>query len=226
MIFNCKSLCECNFKIKKPFFYGNKVIFDLFTDKDQLIYIESPSLIISNKSLNDNNTELSVLCHEYNTTIFTKKILNVIDKILIHAKKKYEKMFYKKIYKSLLKNNSFQFYNIRYKEIGIYNKYKEQIDINNINADDRISIIIHIKNIWIQNLHYGINIDLIQIRRDNYIDKTYLFLNYESDKIQQNKSNKIEQNKLEINNEIILQKPVLNFAELLSKRNLILKLNN
>ena len=57
-------------------------------------------------------------------------------------------MFYKKIYKSLLKNNSFQFYNIRYKEIGIYNKYKEQIDIDNINSDDRISIIIHIKNIW------------------------------------------------------------------------------
>ncbi len=236
MIFDNNSIEKCNFNIKKPFFYNNKIIFDLYTEKDKHIYIESPSMIIPfNYILDENNYKLSLTLYEYKSNKYGKKIYLMLEKIIKCVKKHYEQLFKDKIYKSPIiigKNTTiFQFNNIRYNEIEIYNKFKEKININNIQIDDRISIIFFLKNIWIQNNKFGINLDLIQIRRDNYIDRGYLFsdnnniINNTNNANNINNVNNINNNANNNANNKIINRPILNLEEILNMRNSILNKN-
>ncbi len=229
-IFNESTLNKCNFKITKPFNYCNKIIFDLYSDKDELIYIESPSFILPMiYILNEITQKLSITLYEYKSNQFGKKISLMINKIINCAKIYYENLFYQKTFKNpivLNKNTSvFQFNNIRLDDTEIYNKYKEQITIKNLDIDDRITIIFHLKNIWISNNKYGINFNLVQLRRDNYFEKGYLFLNNEhidkiKPKIEEKKINKTNDNNKREEN--IIKRPVFNLDELLSVRQSIL----
>jgi hypothetical protein len=229
MIFDNNSINNCNFKIKKPFFYNNKITFDLYSENDENIFFESLSMIIPFKYILDENSQkLSLTLYEYKSNKYGKKINLILEKIIKCTKKHYEKLFKEKIFKSpIILNNSttiFQFNNIRYNEIEIYNKFREKINIKNIETDDRISIIFHLKNIWIQNNKYGFNLDLIQIRRDNYIDREYLFLDQKKNLIINN--NIIEKDKnlsIDLINNSSIKRPALNLQEILNMRNSILK---
>jgi hypothetical protein len=171
-----------NLKIKPPFSYGNNTILDLYSNNEE-IYFESPSMLIPfNYIINKNKLTLT-LC-EYKSSKYTEQLNKILNKIILCAKKKYPKLFENKKYKNPLINKLFypllfQFDNIRYNEIEIYNKFQEKILIEDIEQNDRITIIYNLKNIWINNLYYSINLNLIQIRRDNYINRGYKFIDQE-----------------------------------------------
>jgi hypothetical protein len=170
-----------NLKIKKPFSYGNNTILDLYSGNNEEIYFESPSMLIPFDYIINKNKFTLTLC-EYNSSKYTEQLNKLLNKVILYAIKKHTKLFENKKYKSPLIKKLFypllfQFNNVRYNEIEIYNKFQEKINIENIEQNDKVTIIYNLKNIWINNLFYSINLNLIQIRRDNYIDRGYKFSN-------------------------------------------------
>ncbi len=256
LIIDEKNILNVKLKIKKPFTYGNNTIFDLYNsnvsanvsanvsnekNKNQIVYLQSPSMLVP-LSLNVNdikNTFTLILC-EYKSNKYTENINKIIKKIIEDVIKRYPKIFENKIYVDALYIKPFnpimfQFKNIKSDDIEVYNIFKEKISFTDIFKDDMVTCIYNIKNIWVNETNYGIKLELLQLRRDNYIQKGYIFSDLNKVlKPQESIKNAI----CNSNNTYILDKtsvknisvktsmPTFNLKELLDKRNSILGTKN
>lgn len=179
IIYNIESILHTNFKIKKPFTYGDKTIFDLYNETNEPLYYQSPSMIVPYNYFINNNIFTLTLC-EYKNTKYTDLIDNVIKKIIDKVKKNYSNLFENKIFNNPIivkpfNPKMFQFKNVKTNDIEIYNIFQEKIDLQDIRVDDMITCIYQIKNIWINENSYGVKLNLIQLRRDNTINRGYIF---------------------------------------------------
>jgi hypothetical protein len=237
LILDEKNISNIKFKIKKPFIYGNNTIFELScTNK---FYLQSPSMLVPfSVNINDiKNTFTLTLC-EYKSSIYTENINNIIKKIIENVTNKYQKLFENKIYIETLYIQPFnpimfQFKNSKLDDIEIYNKFKEKISLLDILKDDMVTCIYHIKNIWINETHYGIKIELLQLRRDNNIQKGYFFIDSYNHNNNQNNNQNIELVNNKSNPPFVKSIPIksipikavlptFNLKELLDKRNSIM----
>lgn len=228
MIFDIDSLENVNIKIKKPFVYGNVALFDIYTQGNQNFYLQSPSMIIPYIVQQDSMYSFNIC--EYKCNKYTNKIENIINKIINEIKNNYPQYFKKeKVYKKFIYEEQrfpkiFQFRNIKIKNIALYNIYKENLSFEDISLYDMVTIIYQVKNIWINDISYGLNIDLIQLRKDNCVNKEYMFVDNEQ-KVKQYVKKKILEEitpKLPVT-EAIKIRPKLDLKEMLEKRKSILK---
>lgn len=180
IISNIDSILNTDFKIKKPFNYGSKTIFELYTGVNDLLYYQSPSMIVPyNYFINDNTFTLT-LC-EYKTTKYTDLINNVLKKLIKKAKTSYISLFENKVFNNPIlckpfNPKMFQFKNSKINDVEVYNIFQEKINLQDICVDDRVTCIYQIKNIWVNENSYGVNLNLIQLRRDNNINRGYIFI--------------------------------------------------
>ena len=183
-------------KIKKPIYFNNKIILNLYYEKNEYILFQTPIMYLPYDYIYDNNIIQYIDLCEYNILEYDKKYnTKNIDKFLKFLNKIFKKLLLKidNYDNSLLKNKDYlssiinndkiksdkskilRIKNNYLNNIKVYDNNNNLININQIIKESKIKCILAIKNIWIYNNKYGINIQLLQIQNKNFINNYNLF---------------------------------------------------
>lgn len=93
---------------------------------------------------------------------------NILNNIITRAKesKKYSHLFSKKEWYNMIEDNvMLHFKNICEYDTRIFDIENTPIDFDKIKKNDNVSLIVYVKNIWINDKYYGINMKLSQVQR-------------------------------------------------------------
>jgi hypothetical protein len=146
--------------IKKPLTYPNNemTINDVYYD-DVPVLIIVKGLQICQKS---KNIKLIDTCQSLE--LLQNLLTNIINRL--KNNKKYKYLFNKKVYYSMFESdNIINFKNICSYDTTAFNLDNEKIELDRLKRFDNVCIIVYLKNIWINEKFYGMNIKLSQVRR-------------------------------------------------------------
>jgi hypothetical protein len=156
-------------KIKVPYEFNNKKIFNVYYNEDDPLLIETPDCYLPyNYNLYDNRYFQMDLVILNNDAEFTACLDHIISYIHSKIANKYDVSKTCELYhgknKIKLKNNNFD-------TIRVFNNNRELIDIKNLSKDDRVKCIIQLDKVFINNKMKSdsINFKIFQIKK---IDKS------------------------------------------------------
>jgi hypothetical protein len=163
IINDLKSLAVKDLNIKKPIKYSqnNIVHFDIYNKNESLLLLTQSFQIMqkySNKCIKflDSQSFLEEL-----SFIFSKLINKVKNN------NSYVDLFHKKtLYSVIEENNTILRCNtICEFDTTVFDFNASQISLDNLKLTDNVRLILYVKNIWVNDTHYGFNIKLSQIQR-------------------------------------------------------------
>lgn len=193
-----------NIKFSERILMPYKEIINIyFKDEDtklKQIYIKTPTLILPwNKIMNNDENVFNIeLCDiSTNISLQCKPFLKDLENQLLKIYKKYLKSTSNNLTcnHKLEKNDLFKrytndclsirFFNVKKRDVKIFDTNGSSIDINNILKDDIVKCLFFIQHIWFKDDKCGFNIQLIQLMR---ID-TNLCVNSKNHLLESNCSN-------------------------------------
>jgi hypothetical protein len=155
-----QNLCLEKINIKRPLTYPN----DEMTIHD-VYYKDSPILInIKGLKISMRNKSIKLMDTLQSLEELQKLIMNIINRV--KNNKRYIEMFNKKEYYTMFdSSNIVHFKNICSYDTTAFNIDNEKIDLERMKKYDNVSVIVYLKNIWINDKYYGVNMKLSQIQR-------------------------------------------------------------
>jgi hypothetical protein len=103
-------------------------------------------------------------------------IASVLERVRTNSK--YREHFENKMMYRMIENNIMTFKNVCEYDTTVFDMTDGQIDLSRLKANDNVRLLIYIKNIWVNERFYGINIKLSQIQRMEPMGlNKYLFAN-------------------------------------------------
>lgn len=172
VVTNVSDVNQSQINIKKPIEYPKNelVVFDIFYNNNCFLMLL-------------NNVQI---CHKGNNLKFIETnscindIKNIVDNTINRVKenKKYKEYFEKKEYYSMIEDDKvINFKNNCEYDTRVFDIEQNEITYERLKRYDNVSLIIYLKNIWINEKYYGINIKLSQIQRKEPVGlKTNFFI--------------------------------------------------
>jgi hypothetical protein len=163
IINDLKSLAVQDVNIKKPIKYSqnNIVHFDIYNKNEPLLLL-TPSFQIMQKYSNK--------CIKFlDSQSFLEELSFIFSELINKVKNNnsYIDLFHKKkLYSVLEENNTILRCNtICEFDTTVFDFNASQISLDNLKLTDNVRLILYVKNIWVNDTHYGFNIKLSQIQR-------------------------------------------------------------
>lgn len=157
-VFKYNLLDNENIQIRKPISHKNIYYsFDLYTNNNEYILLQSNKLQISFK-----NENMIILYNEEFCEILEKFHQNIIKKISVKYR---DKLQGHKFFSNCI-NNNFKISNINNDDINCFDVNNNNIEYDKFLINDNIICILYIKSFWINQSWYGFNYKMIQMRRE------------------------------------------------------------
>nr|QOI90390.1 hypothetical protein HWQ62_00253 [Pyramimonas orientalis virus] len=147
--------------IKKPLSYPNceLIVNDLYYNNNSFLLIMG-ALQICHKS----KTNIKLIDTKQSMENLQNKLVDIINRV--RNNKNYIKLFQKKEYHSMFeKPNVVNFKNICCNDTRAFDLENTPIDLDNLRRGDNVCAVLYLKNIWINERYYGVNMKLCQIQR-------------------------------------------------------------
>ena len=173
VVTNSPDVNHSQINIKKPIEYPKNefVVFDIYYNNNYFLILL-------------NNVQI---CHKGNNNIRfieTNSCINEIKNIVndtinrVKENEKYKELFKKKEFYSMIEDNKvIHFKNNCEDDIRVFDIEQNEIKCDRLRTNDNVSLIIYLKNIWINEKYYGMNIKLSQIQRKEPVGlKTNFFM--------------------------------------------------
>lgn len=158
--------------IKKPIEYPRNalIVFDIYYNNNCFL------ILLNNVQICQKKNNLKFI--ETNSCI--NEIKNIVDNTIDRVKKnkKYEHLFEKRKYYSMIEDDKvLNFKNNCEYDTRVFDIEQNTIEFERLKINDNVSLIIYLKNIWINERYFGINIKLSQIQRKEPVGlKTNFFI--------------------------------------------------
>lgn len=163
---------QSQINIKKPIEYPKNelVVFDVY-------YKNNCCLILLN------NVQI---CHKGNnlklieTNGCINEINNIINNTITRVKhnEKYKEYFKKKEYYSMIEDDKvINFKNLCQYDTCVFDIEQNRIEYERLKRNDNVSLIVYLKNIWVNEKYYGMNVKLSQIQRKEPVGLKMNFFN-------------------------------------------------
>lgn len=160
VVTNLSDVNKSQINIKKPIEYPkNKfVVFDIYYNNNYFL------ILLNNVQICYKGNNIKFI----ETNSCMKDIKNVVDNTINRVKDntKYQEYFKKKEFYSMIEENKvINFKNNCGYDTRVYDIEQNEIEFDRLKTNDNVSLIIYVKNIWVNEKYYGINIKLSQIQR-------------------------------------------------------------
>jgi hypothetical protein len=149
-----------NLNIKKPIIYcrNETVLFD--------IYYRNESLLLDVQGY-------QICCKKKHITFVDcvgetiKQLEHLFNSIIerVKSNSKYKEYFEKKEVYRMIDGNMITFKNICEYDTVVFDMLKNKIDMVRLKLHDNVRLLIYVKNLWVNDKYFGINIKLSQIQR-------------------------------------------------------------
>lgn len=163
-----QSLKSIDVKYGSKYHVPNKTIIPVFTNSNDMlksIYVSSPKLNLPwHKSFCDDESMVNIEFANENNQ-FTKRLKEFCLKTI---KGKIESSFEIDLHQIKVYANdahTLRFYNVKVKDISIYDETGRSISINDINRDDYVKILFHLNAIVIKGTKVQFDMKLIQVMK-------------------------------------------------------------
>lgn len=178
MVVNIKvqKLSEINVKhvnIKKPIIYPHNgtILFDIYY-KNEWLMLDIQGTNISNKNKNITFIDSTV----QNMRELEQLSKDITDRVKSNSK--YNEYFKGKQSYCMINDRSITFKNVCEYDTVVFDMMERKIDMMRLKVNDNVRILIYLKNLWINDKYFGINIKLSQIQRIEPLGlNKYLFVN-------------------------------------------------
>jgi hypothetical protein len=159
MVLNLQSIHFENINIKKPITYHEMTSNDVYyEDKPFLIMIKGLQIFQKAKNIKCVDTCQSL-------DILETLLFNMVQRV--KTNKNYGHLFSKKEYYTMFEsNNTVNFKNVCSYDTSAFDVENNKIDIERMKRGDNVSIVVYLKNIWINAKYYGMNMKICQIQRN------------------------------------------------------------
>tara|TARA_B100000497_G_C7618690_1_gene371661 strand:+ start:97 stop:795 length:699 start_codon:yes stop_codon:yes gene_type:complete len=172
VVTNLSDVNQSQINIKKPIEYPKNefIVFDIYYNNNYFL------ILLNNVKICHKGNNIKFI--ETNSCISDIKniIINTINRVKENTK--YQEYFKKKEFHSMIEDNKvINFKNNCEYDTCVYDIEQNEIEIDRLKTNDNVSVIIYVKNIWINEKYYGVNIKLSQIQRKEPVGlKTNFFM--------------------------------------------------
>lgn len=175
-VYQLKDVCVRSMNIKRPIIQSNNhntraVIFDIYYKNEYLL------IDLSGKQIVSKRRDISVIDSTVpHMSQLEQLIASVLDRVRTNSK--YREHFENKMMYRMIDDNIMTFKNVCEYDTTVFDMMEGRIDLVRLKPNDNVRLLIYIKNIWINERFYGINIKLSQIQRMEPMGlNKYLFAN-------------------------------------------------
>ena len=160
LVTNVSDVNQSQINIKKPIAYPKNelVVFDIYYNNNSFL------ILLNNVQICNIGNNLKLI----ETTNCINNIKNIVDNTIKRVKtnKKYEEHFLnKKFYSMIEDDNVINFKNICEFDTMVFDIEQNEITYSRLKRYDNVSLIVYLKNIWVNDKYFGMNIKLSQIQR-------------------------------------------------------------